>query len=201
VIDARLLKPEMLLQDVQLGGIFPLALPDSFPGPVAGNIGAWKSAFPDSERFRRFRAVHYDAELLLPGLTTTFHRSLRLSFLDAILADRHLPIDHRGVQVYEATTLVEEGLAIDPRVPAVIAQIGSFGQSGAQGMIPRIEEEMVPLVRYLRRTYPADHPVTICDADASGVGLCYLETPLGILHRLADTLSYASSLLVAGLPA
>lgn len=119
-----------------------------------------------------------------------------LSFLDAILTNLQISIDTRGLAVYEATRLVLENIEIDNRVPCFIAQAGSFANMYARGNEANKQDTLHPLVNYLRRFYPADHLITLCDSDETGQDLLSCNIPLCLLPLLADGITNATTLYI-----
>ncbi len=87
-----------------------------------------------------------------------------ISSLDTLSTD--LEIDYGdGLQVYEAQDLVDGEHPLNPRVHAVILQIGSFGSDLTIAEVPSPPGRFRPLAEYLMRFYPAEHPVTVAFSD------------------------------------
>ena len=119
-----------------------------------------------------------------------------LSFLDSILTYLQISIDTWGLAVYEATRLVLENIEIDNRVPCFIAQAGSFANMYARGNEANKQDTLYPLVDYLRRFYPADHLITLCDSDQIGQDLLFCKVPLCLLPLLTDGITNATTLYI-----
>jgi uncharacterized protein YabN with tetrapyrrole methylase and pyrophosphatase domain len=119
-----------------------------------------------------------------------------LSFLDVMLTRLQISIDTSGFSVYEATRLVWDQIEIDGRVPCFIAQIGAIGNIYAKGNEANKQEVFYSLINYLRRFYPADHIVFLCDSDETGQDLLFCKLPLCLLPLLADGITNASTLYI-----
>ncbi len=87
-----------------------------------------------------------------------------VSCLDSLAID--LGIDYGyGLQVYEATQLVEEEYVMNPALHTLIMQLGVFGTSRITDRVPNRPGRFTPLVEFLERFYPSDHPATIAFSD------------------------------------
>lgn len=125
-------------------------------GPGVANVIYGHPLFFDDinmDLIRRCRSAGLSYRVL-PGI----------SCLDTLSAD--LEIDYGdGLQVYEAQDLVYRAHPLNPRVHAVILQIGSFGSDVTIAEIPSPPGRFRPLEEYLMRYYPPEHPVTVAFSD------------------------------------
>ncbi|MFB6173943.1 MAG: SAM-dependent methyltransferase [Halobacteriales archaeon] len=79
-----------------------------------------------------------------------------VSSMDCLYADIGLDPAEHGLQMFEATDLLVREFELNPRVPAMVWQIGTVGTvlySGADSS----PERFTPLREYLQRFYPEDH--------------------------------------------
>lgn len=104
-----------------------------------------------------------------------------ISFLDLMIAFCDLKVDASGLQILECTSVVAYKYPLNPLVDTLLMQIGWFGTS----LLVDVEENkpgrFTPLVKYLRKFYPADHIVKLISAPME-TG----ERPLIISTKLAD---------------
>ena len=83
-----------------------------------------------------------------------------VSCLDTLSVD--LEIDYGdGAQVFEAQDLVYRRHALNPRIHAVILQIGQFGSNLTIPKVPQTKGRFTPLEQHLLKYYPPDHPVKV----------------------------------------
>lgn len=81
-----------------------------------------------------------------------------ISSLDALYVDLNInPLD-RGIQIFEATDLLAYNTELDPKIPALILQIGLVGTHGHTAT-DRTSEELTTFGNYLRRLYPGTHEI------------------------------------------
>lgn len=83
-----------------------------------------------------------------------------ISSLDCLYVDLDLnPLD-RGVQIYEATTLLVDDISLAPLTPALLMQVGLVGTRlySPHGSSP---ERFLPLKEHLLQFYPPDHEVCL----------------------------------------
>lgn len=118
------------------------------------------------------------------------------SFVDGIIANMQLSIGHYGYAVMEATKMVESKIRIDPRVPLFIAQVGAYKQKQALGLSSREPSDYTTFVTFLRRFYPANHLIRICDTDPDTGGFVQCECPVSYFANCAPFLSYKTTLFV-----
>ncbi len=102
-----------------------------------------------------------------------------ISCLDTLSVD--LEIDYGdGLQVYEATDLVDNGYPLNPHVHTLILQLGEFNHSETSDTLDPAPGRLKKLVAFLRKTYRRDQKVVICYSNDGSEGL-FLKTRL---HRL-----------------
>ena len=90
-----------------------------------------------------------------------------------------------GLQVFEASDLVELNMSMNPQLNTLLFQIGTFGTSVIGDDEP-VPGRFTPLVEYLQRFYPPDHRVIIVFSnDGSMPGPDLLKTRLSRMdsHR------------------
>ena len=118
------------------------------------------------------------------------------SFLDVITARMSYPIDGKGLIVVDATTLVEQGLILSPKIPAFIAQVGAFRQARVGSLSSRSQEDLSDLFSYLLTFYPKTHEVTFCDSNEFGDDLIFCKLALDSAILAADAITYATTLFI-----
>lgn len=92
-----------------------------------------------------------------------------VSSLDTLSTD--LEIDYGdGLQVYEAADLVYSGHPLNPKVHAVILQIGQFGSNLTIQSIPSPKGRFTVFQQHLMKYYPADHKVIVALSDRGDIG-------------------------------
>lgn len=105
------------------------------------------------ELLQRSRRLGYDC-VVLPAV----------SCLDTLSID--LEIDYGdGLQLYEATDLVENRHRLNPRIHTLILQIGEFGYDVTGDSISHYTGRFKPLEKYLGKFYPDDHRIVIAFSD------------------------------------
>lgn len=83
-----------------------------------------------------------------------------ISCLDTLCID--LGIDYgAGLQLFEATQLVEDEIPVNPEVDTLLMQLGHFGTSIVEDDVDNPPGRFTPLVEYLTRFYDPDHRVVI----------------------------------------
>jgi tetrapyrrole methylase family protein/MazG family protein len=123
-----------------------------------------------------------------------------ISCLDSMIAKCGLEIDSAGFQVFEATSLVAYNQKFNPNVDMLIMQIGWFATSLLFAPKSNKAGRFKPLIDYLRRFYPADHPVTVMRAPGTPrEEALALSTQLSGLDRHRRRIASDSCLYVPGL--
>lgn len=79
-----------------------------------------------------------------------------ISSMDCLYADIGLDPAEHGLQMFEATDLLVREFALNPRVPAMIWQVGTVG-SVLYSSADSAPARFTPIREYLERFYPADH--------------------------------------------
>jgi uncharacterized protein YabN with tetrapyrrole methylase and pyrophosphatase domain len=125
------------------------------------------------------------------GIVTRVHAGI--SFIDYIAANLRLSFDGFGYLMIEATQLVFDRVKVDPRIPLFVAQVGAYNQATARGLSARTPAEFHSLVNYLRKFYPPDHVVTICESEPDGSGFVSCECPVCFLALCAPAFSYRTT--------
>lgn len=106
-----------------------------------------------------------------------------VSPVDALVCATGLDVGTFGLQVFDARRVVSRRQPVDPGVPLLLLQLAGVAATVSGAAIPTEPEAYVPLVEALRRSYPADHPVTHL-ADGTRPGGARLATVP--LHRFGD---------------
>ena len=102
-----------------------------------------------------------------------------VSFLDTLLCD--LEYEHAyGLQLFEATTMLERGWLPNPALASFVTQIATVLNYEVTVHEPS-PRTLDPLVTHLRKVYPADHPCQIVYSASDLLGVSTTTTV-----RLAD---------------
>lgn len=117
-----------------------------------------------------------------------------ISFIDRIIAHFRIPIIAPGVQVYEASAMIEEKLKIENRAPCFIAQVGAFQDEFAAGKTRNLPQKYYQLVNYLRLFYPPDHVTHLYDLTETSDSQCTLQIPLCMLPLASEGITYGTTL-------
>ena len=91
-----------------------------------------------------------------------------VSCLDAISCDLEVDFGVAGLQVFEASTLVELEQTMNPTVHTLLMQAGEFGTDVTPDAVLEIKGMFLPLVSYLTRFYPANHRAIVCRTEHRG---------------------------------
>lgn len=123
-----------------------------------------------------------------------------VSFLDLMIAFCNLRVDASGLQILECTSVVAYKYPLNPLVDALLMQIGWFGTS----LLVDVEENkpgrFTPLVKYLRKFYPADHIVKLISApEAADERPTIISTKLVDLDKHRRRINTAMTMLVPAL--
>lgn len=90
-----------------------------------------------------------------------------VSFLDLMIAFCNLRVDANGLQILEATSMVACKQSLNPLVDTLVMQIGWFGTSLLVDVKESKKGRFTPLIKYLRKYYPANHKVKLIRAPQS----------------------------------
>lgn len=82
-----------------------------------------------------------------------------ISFIDTVLIDARVDIGE-GVQIHDATALVQQGVSLDPRVTVILAQPGVF-ENEFMLEAGNLRTSLTRLMGYLRRWYPNEHRISL----------------------------------------
>lgn len=89
-----------------------------------------------------------------------------VSSFDALLCELQLDFGY-ALQMFDATTLLQEKFALNPRIPLLLFQVATvLNAEVTRGDIPSVS--LTPLVSALLKHYPPDHP---CELIHIGTGL------------------------------
>lgn len=93
-----------------------------------------------------------------------------ISSLDTLCID--LNIDYgEGLQIHEASDLVENELSLNPKIHTLVFQIAEFNSYTTCDNLSTAVGRFKPMERHLMKYFPADQPITIAysdDGDGSG---------------------------------
>lgn len=87
-----------------------------------------------------------------------------ISCLDSMAANCDLEINTNGIQILDAPSMIEWEQHINPRLDALIMQIGWVGTSSLVNMPNSRRGSLVPVVNHLMKFYPATHRVRLMRA-------------------------------------
>ena len=106
-----------------------------------------------------------------------------VSQMDLIISAIGLDVSTFGLQVFDATRLVERHQAPNPSVPLIVLHVGGFGLEQVPGDLssPRLG----PLVEALTNVYTPGHPVVVLNIAVSPPGLTLVNTTIAGLASSA----------------
>jgi uncharacterized protein YabN with tetrapyrrole methylase and pyrophosphatase domain len=134
-------------------------LDEAKKGPGVVMVGDGHPAYYDDvtwDIYRRGRRRGLDVRIL-PAISS----------IDSMAANCGLEIHTGGFQIFDATTIVAINQEINPHVDTLIMQIGWFGTSLVFDITHSKKGRFKSFIKYLRRFYPADHPVRVMEAPFS----------------------------------
>ncbi len=109
-----------------------------------------------------------------------------ISCLDTLCID--LGIDYgRGLQVFEASSLVVDDQPLRPELDTLVLQLGEFGTELTADAVPMVGKRLRPLVEHLLRFYPQDHRAIIVFSDDGS-----FERPALVKTRIARLGAHAA---------
>jgi hypothetical protein len=108
---------------------------------------------PSHDAIRRARREGYPARML-PGISTE----------DCLFADLGFDPGENGCQSFEATDFLGYRRRFDPATALVLWQVGVLGESRVARPTGCRPERLRVLAAFLRRQYPARHPVVVYQA-------------------------------------
>jgi uncharacterized protein YabN with tetrapyrrole methylase and pyrophosphatase domain len=107
-----------------------------------------------------------------------------ISAIDSILALMPFDIANTGLQILDGNRIVAYALEPARNVPLLVFQVGCFGSGYITRITVNSRDRLRPLVEYLMRFYPAEHPVELIECE---MGLPHRAVRLGIsLSALAS---------------
>jgi uncharacterized protein YabN with tetrapyrrole methylase and pyrophosphatase domain len=106
-----------------------------------------------------------------------------ISCLDTLCVD--LAIDYGdGLQVFDATDLVESRLQMSPALHTLVLQLYEFCEDMTADAIQPVRGRLGPLERYLSCFYPVEHPaILVYSNDGSGDDPILLRTKISSIDR------------------
>lgn len=119
-----------------------------------------------------------------------------ISSLDTLCID--LNIDYgEGLQVHEASDLVENEHLLNPHIHTLIFQIAEFDSYTTRDTPSTAVGRFKPMERYLMKYFPADQPITIAFSDAGdGSGAFLLKSRLRRLDSLRRRIFLGTTLYI-----
>ena len=124
-----------------------------------------------------------------------------ISSIDSMAANCGLEINSNGLQILEATSIVSASQDLNPYLDTLVMQIGWFGTSLTSEISQSKKGRFKPLINYLSRFYPKDHPVRILSAPYSkNDPPVIITTKLGSLDQYHRRILPIMSLFIPGLP-
>jgi uncharacterized protein YabN with tetrapyrrole methylase and pyrophosphatase domain len=119
-----------------------------------------------------------------------------ISSLDTLSID--LNIDYgEGLQVHEASDLVERKQTLNPRIHTLIFQIAEFNSYLTCDTPSTEVGRFRPMERYLKKFFPADHPIIIAFSDdGDGTGTFLLKSRINKLDSLRRKIFLGTTLYI-----
>ncbi|QSZ49201.1 SAM-dependent methyltransferase [Arthrobacter sp. D5-1] len=120
------------------------------------------------------------------------------SFVDQVLIDLGKRFD-AGVQLYEAATFMQHEVAVDPRFPLLLSQVGDFGTDSLRINGNRVAR-LMPLLEYVKASYPADRMCTLIMSPwRSDMGPEMAVVSVGDIETLVSSIHTGCSVYVDGI--
>jgi len=123
-----------------------------------------------------------------------------VSCIDAMAAFCKLELNARGLQIFEATSLLAFNGTLNPYVDAIIMQIGWFGTSLLYNTGHSKKGRFAPLVMFLTKYYPETHRVKLLRAPAlKNEPAKIITTKLSLLDSFHKSISMDMTLFLPAL--
>jgi len=123
-----------------------------------------------------------------------------VSCIDLMISSGELPLDARGLQILEATTMVGLNTRLNPFLDLLIMQIGWFGTSLLYEVAHNTKGRFKPLITYLTKFYPGHHKVRLLRVPASPVARCRsLVFAISSLDRFHKSITTDTTLFIPAL--
>lgn len=162
-------------------------------GPGVVMVGDGHPAYYDDvtwDIYRRGRRRGLDVRILTA-----------ISSIDSMAANCGLEIHTGGFQIFDATTILSLNQELNPHIDMLVMQIGWFGTSLVVDISESKRGRFKPFVKYLRRFYPADHPVRVMEAPYSEQHpAVVISTKLGKLDDHHRKIMPVMSMFIPALP-
>jgi precorrin-3B methylase len=124
-----------------------------------------------------------------------------ISSIDSMAANCGLEIHTGGFQIFDATTIIAINQEINPHIDTLIMQIGWFSTSLVFDITQSKKGRFKPFIKYLRRFYPANHPVRVMEAPFNERNpAVVIATKLGKLDDHHKRIMPIMSMFVPALP-
>ncbi len=123
-----------------------------------------------------------------------------ISCLDALSIDLGTDFGY-GLQLFEASHLVASDLSMNPRIEALILQLGEFGESRTSDALRSRAGRFLPLENHLRKFYPPDHRLVIAFSDDAYIGRRLFKTTLSRLEASRGRIFPGSTLYLPAMGA
>jgi len=128
-------------------------------------------------------------------------RGLRVSLIpgvssfDTLLCDLGIDLGY-ALQMYDASTLIQGAYTLDPRVPTLVFQLATtLNASVTRGEVDAAV--LQPLVDYLVRYFPEEHPCTVVHSGATLLERTEkVETTLGLLASSPVDLRFRPTMFI-----
>ncbi|MBI5946746.1 MAG: hypothetical protein HY875_01245 [Chloroflexi bacterium] len=119
-----------------------------------------------------------------------------VSPIDSLICQVGLDVGTFGLQVFDARRLYEREMPVQPAVPLLLLQVAGIAAAEAAGPIEPRPEAYRPLVEYLSRHYPANHPVVHLANSSDPQATAAAAAPLSAFDSLVPAFGPASTLFV-----
>ena len=125
-----------------------------------------------------------------------------VSSLDRMYVDLGLDIAERGLQVFQTSMALGNGIVLNPNVDCIFFQISHATSHLAERKRETLPDEVTPIKEYLLAFYPPEHLVYVVES-AVELGFESRVTPseLGRLEEVAPVMNYSASLFIPALNA
>lgn len=119
-----------------------------------------------------------------------------ISFVDVIISYKGISIGKSGLAVYDSNYVVDNNINLITTAHCFLAQVGIFGYHYHEENLLTNVERLTPLIRYLRKWYPADHKIIACDSDGSSLEPVFSEISLCYLQLLSESFNYSTTIYI-----
>jgi uncharacterized protein YabN with tetrapyrrole methylase and pyrophosphatase domain len=119
-----------------------------------------------------------------------------VSSLDSLFVELRLDAGADGLQLFEASTAMLRDIALNPRVAALLLQVGAILDFTSTRQSETVQD-VTPLRDYLLRFYPPEHEVTVAECQVE-LGFSSTLTTVNVrcLQDAASAMNYNATLYV-----